>query len=174
MPKGGLVSRLINYFVDLCLLRVAPQDLPASLALFGLTLFANVLMGILLMAGAQPNPLLALGQSLLEVLLLLLVLRVALSWRGYGARFIQTATAILGSGALMSLLALALLGLGDGGGALAALGGLLLLLLVVWSAVVLGHILRHAFELPFGQAVIVAAVYTLVSYWVVATLFPIE
>jgi hypothetical protein len=113
-----------------------------------------------------------LGESLFEVALLLLVLRTALLWPARLERYPQTATAILGSGALISLVAMPLFSLSDGEGDLAELGGLLLLALVVWNAVVLGHILRHTFDLPFGQAVTVGVLYTLASYLVVGALFP--
>jgi len=168
-----LVNKLINYFVDLCLLRAAPQDLPASSVLFRLTLLTNVLVGTLVGVGSRMNPLQALGESLFEVLLLLLVLHAALRWQARLARFAQTATAILGSGTLTSLLALPLLNLGAEAGELAQLGGILLLVLVVWSAVVLGHILRHAFDLPFGQAVTLGVLYTLISYVVMGAVFPL-
>lgn len=166
------MNRLLNYFVDLCLLRAAPQDLPASSVLLRLALLANVLVGTLVVVGSRMGPLLALGESLFEVLLLLLVLHAALRWQARLARFPQTVTAILGSGALISLLVLPLLGFGAEQGELAELGGLLLLVLVVWSAVVLGHILRHAFDLPFSQAVTIGILYTLMSYILVGAVFP--
>jgi Yip1 domain len=166
----GPVNSLLNYFVDLCLLRAKPQDLPSSSVLLMLTLLANVLVGMLVVAGTQMGPALALEESLFEVMLMLLVLHAALRWYSRPGRFPQTATAILGSGALISLLAMPLLSVGRVEG---ELGGLLLLLLVVWNTVVLGHILRHAFEVPLGQAVALSVIYTLASYVVIGALFPV-
>ncbi len=169
---GTDLNALINYFVDLCLLRRAPQDLPASNALFSVLFVANVLVGALLVVGEKLGPALALAESLAEVLLMLVVLRLGLGWRAHPGRFLQSAGAVMGSSTLLGLVALPLLGLGGpGGGGLA--GGLLLLVLVFWSLVVLGHILRHAFELTLGQGVIVALFYTLLSFQLIALFFPV-
>jgi hypothetical protein len=170
---------LLNFFVDLCLLRRAPQDLPASSAVLALTFGVNLVVGVLLIVGTEMGPLLSLAESTLELLLMLAVLRGALIWRGMAARFQQTASAIMGSSALLGLVALPLLGLagansGSGGGfGLAELGGLLLLALMVWNLVVLAHILRHALNLVFSQALVIGVLYTFASYAVIDALFPL-
>lgn len=168
------MNALLNYFVDLCLLRSTPQDLPASSALFGLTALANLLVGALLVVGETFGPLMALAESLTEIALLLLALFLALRWQNRLERLAQVATAILGSGALMGLVALPLVGLGSSDSGAAALGGFLLLGLVVWSVVVLGHILRHAFDLTLSQGVIVGLFYTLISFQLIASVFPVS
>lgn len=169
------MNALLNYFVDLCLLRAAPQDLPDSTALLGLAFAANVLVGALLIVGARMGPVMSLLESVLEVGLMLLVLRIGLTLRGRQARFDQAATAVMGSSALIGLVALPLLNLGTGGseGEGSALGAMLLLGLIVWSMVVLGHIIRHAFDLLLGQGIIIGVLYTLGAYMIIASLFPI-
>lgn len=170
--QGNVLKALLNYFVDLCLLRAAPQALPVSDALFALTFTANVLAGALLAVGVASGFGLSLIESLVEVVLALAVLRMALSLRGLSARFNQTASAMLGSSALLSLLALLLLTLGAGsGGESVSPADLALVILVVWSIVVLGHILRHAFELTLGQGVVVAFLYTFASYLLISPFF---
>ena len=170
-PAAIELNLLLNYFVDLCLLRARPQDLPASSVVFALTAALNVVVGALLVVGAQLGPLLALSESLFEVGLMLAVLRLALIWQGKSARFPQTASAIMGSSALLGLVALPLLSIGSGEDA--SLGGLLLLMVVVWSIVVMGHIVRHAFELTLGQGSIVALLYTIVSFQIIVSIFPV-
>ena len=54
------------------------------------------------------------------------------------------------------------------------MGGILLLVLVVWSIVVLGHILRHAFELTLAQGSVVALLYTVLSFQLIASVFPVS
>lgn len=170
-----VLNALLNYFVDLCLLRAAPQDAPGSSALLGVALVVNVLVGLLLIVTARPAPLPALVESLLEVLLMLAVLRAALSLTGRLGRFLQSATAILGSSALLGLASLPLVGWTSGADSgVAELSGLLLLLLVVWSLVVLGHILRHTFNLSLGRGVLLGVLYTFVSYGLIITLFPLD
>jgi hypothetical protein len=169
------LNALLNYFVDLCLLRAAPQDLPAAPVLVRLAFLANVLVGAMLVAGSDIGVGLALAESLVEVGLMLVVLRVALGWRGREARFVQTATAVMGSSTFLGILALPLLGMTRGAsGDAAALAGLILLVLVVWSVVVLGHIVRHAFDLALGQGVAVGVLYTLATYLLLSALFPFD
>ena len=168
------MNALFNYFVNLCLLRAAPQDLPSSSALLGVVFVINALIGTLLMATTELGPGLALVESVFELGLMLGVLRIALFLRGHPARFNQSATAVMGSSILMSLLALPLLagGVASGGGTDA--GGVMLLLgMVVWSVVILGHILRYTFDLTPGQGVAVAALYSFASYQLTTSLFSI-
>lgn len=165
---------LLNFFVDLCLLRVPPQTVPASEVLLRLTFVTNVLVGFLLMVGNPLSPGLALLESLLEVGLSLLALRVGLTLMRHPARFIQTATGLMGSSTLLGLAALPALQLGRGDGEVAALGALLVLLLAAWSLVVLGHILRHAFQIQLSQGIAIGAIYTVLSYLLVTSLFPLD
>jgi hypothetical protein len=167
------LNALFNYFVNLCLLRAAPQDLPSSSPLLGVVFVINALIGTLLMATTELGPGLALVESLFELALMLGVLRTALFLRGHPARFNQGATAVMGSSILMSLLALPLLAGGVASGGENGGGVMLLLGLVVWSVVILGHILRHTFDLTPGQGVAVAALYSFASYQLTTSLFSI-
>jgi hypothetical protein len=168
------VNALFDYFVDLCLLRRGPQDLPASGTVLALCFGANILVGTLLIVGADMGLALSLLESLAEAALVLGVLWLILAGRGLRARFLQTASATLGAAALLGMVALPLLGLaGSGRTTLAEFGGLLLLFLVIWNVVVLGHILRHALDLTLGQGVGLAILYTLGSYAVLNGLFPL-
>jgi hypothetical protein len=171
------VNALINYFVDLCLLRATPQKLPASSALLKMSFAANLLVGALLVVGEQMGPFLAVAESLFELLLMLLVLQGGLRLSGHPERFVQTATAIMGSGALLGLIVLPLLGAGgaaqeDGSGG--GLIGLLVLLLVIWSMLVLGHILRHAFDLKLAQGTVLGLLYTVLSYSLISSIFSLS
>ena len=50
---------------------------------------------------------------------------------------------------------------------------LLLLLLIFWSILVLGHILRHAFSVPLNVGIAIGVAYTLFSWNLLALLFPV-
>jgi hypothetical protein len=166
---------LIQFFVELCLLRRAPQDLPASSALLGLTLAADLVAGALLGSLAGLTPAAAMAEGLLDVLFTLALLYFALQALGRSARFVQTATALLGAGAVIGTVAIVPLSLaplgGAGNGDLAALVGLLFLVLIAWSILVTGHILRHCFDLRLGQGVVIAVAYNLLSYSLIGGLF---
>jgi hypothetical protein len=92
---------LFQFFVDLCLLRRNPQDLPASTALFGVILVVALFAGLLLALTAGAGFGQAFAQSVLDLLLLLGVLHVALKATDKQARYVQTATALLGADALI-------------------------------------------------------------------------
>jgi hypothetical protein len=170
---GAPVQAILLYFVDLCLLRRGPQDLPASQVLLALTLVADLLVGVIL---AQVGGL-SLGEGLLhgllDVALVLLLLRVALGLTGRVARFTQSATALLGSAALIgvaALLPMALLPAAEGADP-PALAVLLMLALIVWNILVAGHILRHTFGLTLGLGAAIALFYDLTVYSLMGALF---
>jgi hypothetical protein len=170
------LNRLLRFFLDLCLLKAAPQDAPASQGLLGLTLVAYVLVGLAagvrVLGGAGS----ALSASLLDALVLLATIWVALQLRGRSARFAQTATALLGSGALLTALALPLQPLAgadtDGGSGLVQLAGILGIGLMIWIQIVIGHILRHALEVPLIMGVLLAIAYMFLANELLAALFP--
>jgi hypothetical protein len=169
--SGGALKALLNYFVDLCLLRSSPQDLSASSFLLGVTLGLNLLIGVVLTVDVRIGLITAFMESLFEVALLLGVLYVGLKLHGSPARFTQAATALMGSGFLISLLALPLVSWSQHSESGEA--GLLLLVLIVWSMVVMGHILRHTFDTRFGLGLGMAVLYTLISWNLTLMLFPV-
>lgn len=158
------MSALLRLLLDLCRLRIGPQDLPHSLsiarALVVLSLAIDLLYAALLEVGQ-----LALPRLLLTLALLLGVPWLLLRWRGLGARYLQTLTALAGSGVLFKLallplaMAIADLPLPQTPEQLApaqVLVGWLTLALLSWKLVVNAHIFRHALDLRFGFGLLVA------------------
>ncbi|NCA70311.1 MAG: hypothetical protein EOM91_09425 [Sphingobacteriia bacterium] len=168
------MKALILFFIELCAMRRGPQDLPAAPLLLALMAIASLLTGLLigLVAGLPLGS--GLTQSLAELALTLGALYAALRLLGRDARFLQAATALLGAGVLIGLLAVVPLSLNPTGSQetdLAALGALMLLALVVWSLVVTGHILRHTFEITLGQGVAVAVAFKISTLILIGSLF---
>ncbi len=170
------MKKLLAYFLDLCLLRSAPQDLPASRILFGLTLLANLGVTLLLVGGAEVDRAAALWQSLLDTALMLAILYLVLRLRNWTGRFLQTATALLGSSALLGILTIPAVYLSSvaAEGITTAVAAWLLLLLIGWSMLVGGHILRHALEVRLGQGVLIAVLFQLAAYALVNLLIPVR
>lgn len=164
--------KLLNFFVDLCMLRRAPQDLPASQALLRLVLAINALAGFVLGIQAWSGAGVALGATLLDIALLLGLLWVVLQVRGLAARFTQSATALLGAGTLFTLLAMPLQPL-LGTPAGMEVGALLYLLLLAWVQLVYGHVLRHALNLNLVSGIGLALIYTFTSAVLVELFFPL-
>ncbi len=158
---------IVYFFIDLCALRRAPQDLPTSSALLGLVLVAGLISSWLLALASQAPPWLGLVQGGLDFALMLGVLLLALKAVGTPMRFTQTATALVGAKTWIGLIALLPLRLAvsaDETSTQLLIAGILFLALVVWSVVVTAHILRHAFEIPFIQCVFIAITYDILSF----------
>ncbi|MCB1803027.1 MAG: hypothetical protein KDI82_15155 [Gammaproteobacteria bacterium] len=162
---------LLRYFLGLALLRRGPQDLPSSSFLLLLAAALGVLVGgangVALFGGVAA----ALAANLLDLVLSLTMLLVVLQLRGHPARWLQTATAFQGLGALAGLSMLLLrpplaaLGLVD-------VAVLIDLLLMVWLQVALGGVIRHALDLPLAAGVMIVLVYTVVAFSLVTRVFP--
>jgi len=165
--------RLLRVFLDICLLRVGPQDLPYSWSLFGLALTGYAAIGVALVL-SQAGAVVALIETVLDCMILVGLAWTALSLTGKSGRFLKTATALLGTGALLGLLAAPLVWQGSPDEPAQSLGwaGPLFLVLLVWSLLILGHILRHALEVTLGAGVGLGLAYTLLSAVVMDILFP--
>ncbi len=170
------MMQLVRLFAAICLLRAAPQDLPASRALLGFTLGLYLLFAWLLAIPAYGEAR-ALQVALLDTALLVVFIQSLLFLLSRSARILQTLTAMAGSGCLLGLLALPLVVWGQPSQAEEQVSGLLLyawLLLLVWNLLVAGHILRHALSTSLGIGTGVSLLYALFSMQLVAALFPYQ
>ena len=167
--------KLVNFFLDIALLRKAPQDLPASSAIFVVVVLLNVIVATIGIAGLIPGAS-AMAAAMTDAVIILLLLRLVLMIQNRSARFLQTATAIFGSGIILGLIALPLqLGINGNadGGEVSAVISFAYLLLLVWSQLVLAHVLRHALSISFALGVGLALVYSLLSGVIIQSLFVI-
>ena len=162
---------LLRLFIDICLLRATPQQLPAAPLLRGMALLAYLVSGLLVLTPGE-GVVRAAGMVTVDTVVMLVLLGAALYWRGHRARFDQAATALLGTGALLGLLLLPVLVLGRAGEVVAGAAFPLWLALFLWGLVVSAHILRHALELPMTGGMLAAVVYFTVSLMLIETLFP--
>jgi hypothetical protein len=156
------VQQFLRIFLDIVLWRRGPQDLPASRVLVGLTLAAYVLVGVVQLA--------LLDEPAVEWLMFLVVdpaMLTATVWlllRLYGRteRFQQTASAVLGTGALLGVvlylpLQILVTGLGfEPASPVAQVSGLLL---VVVFVLVTGRILKLATDASLFTGMAAALTY---------------
>ena len=145
--------------------------MPASPALFGLLLLLNLMLGILMMAMVDIGFTMAALQTLFELGFMLGLLYLALRLRRRLRRFSQTGTALLLSGLLINILALPLVSWNHRTASTES--GLLLLILIFWSIVVLGHVIRHAFEVDLNLGIAAGVLYTLTTWSLSSMLFPV-
>jgi hypothetical protein len=167
------LQALIHFFLELCLLRKGPQDLPGSTALVQALALVYLAVGAIVGVASGQGLWAALAQTLVDLGLLLGLLFLGLQWAGRSARFLQAGAALLGSGALLSLLVLVPLGMAPSGEdtELRGLGALLFMALLAWSILVTGHILRHTLEVTLVQGALIAVAYNLLAYTLLGALF---
>ena len=162
-----MLAKFLKVFVDIVLWRRGPQDLPASRLLFAIvaTVYVAVsLLQMVLFAPATPSGAWFMIVALDPALLVggtYLLLRLF----GHPERFLQTATAILGTGALLSVVVSlpvdAWLSRGDVA-ANSVVAGMSQLALVVIGALVMGRILQQATDSNLFTGVAVSLTYFLV------------
>ena len=168
------MSYLIQSFWEICLLQKAPQDIPYSRGLFLLLLPVNFLVDILYSGLAYPK--VELGSIILVVSVHAVFFLGSISFlmavMGYAARSFQTLTALLGTGVIISLLAMPVLLAISYVPQLAGYFGLIMLLLIIWSLVIMAHVLRHALSVGFLLAGLFVFGYFMLSIKLVNFLLP--
>jgi hypothetical protein len=168
------MPRLITIWLDICLLRAGPQDLPASRTLLGLTVGSYLLVSLLLSLPGFPGET-AILVAVLDLALLVAFTAALLYFFGKWVRLRQTLTALTGTGTLLGMLALPvvyLLSRGAEENPVAGIAALWWLFLFGWSLLVIAHIMRHALSISFPYAIAIAVLYTLVALQLMAVLFP--
>jgi hypothetical protein len=159
------MNQLLKTFMDICLLRAGPQDLPASRFLLALTLVMHAALGVVFALFTLPLPQ-GFVAAAIGTALLVGVVQALLLVHGKAERVQQTATALAGSEILLGLLALlptAWFYAVESNDA-RVLPSLLSLLAIVWSVVVTVHIFRAALQVSQGMALLFALGYTIMAY----------
>jgi hypothetical protein len=145
--------------------------MPASSALFALLMLLNLLLGTLMAMLADSGLIMGFLQGLFQLAMMLLSLYLVLKWLHKLKRFNQTGSALLLIELLFTLLALPLVSWYQRTASTES--GLLMLILIFWNIVVIGHILRHSFEVDLNIGIAAAVVYTLVTWNITHLLFSV-
>jgi len=164
------VQPLLKIFVDICLFRAKPEQLPYSFFLMMLCIITYVATG---MAVSLINQ--SLGKAILIVVvdtaMMLSFIFVGLWIRNFLNRAIKTITAIAGTGTLFTIVGLPLMmALNNQPKDQTSIASLLVLIVVIWNVGVLGHILRNALSMPSWVGVTIALMYFYVSINVLSVL----
>ena len=170
-----LIKRWLVSWLQQCLLRRAPQDDPLSYTALQWSIAAYVLMD-LLQAGTSSDWPVSLGMTLLDTLVMILFVWALLRLMKKSARFVQTLTALAGTGTLLGIVGLPLmLQAARTTQAEDAAAGILVLswlLMLVWSIAVQAHIFRHALSAGYATGLLVAGLHMVLIITLVETLFP--
>jgi hypothetical protein len=158
------VLQFLKVFVDIVLWRRGPQDLPASTLLFALVTAAYVAVSVVQLAMLHEAGNVWFVFVVLDPVLLVTGTWLLLRLYRHPERFVQTATAVLGTGALLGFvvyLPLQWLLSAVGAGPESTLAGTAALALVVVFALVTGRILQQAMESNLLTGVALALTYFL-------------
>lgn len=149
----------IKTFLNLCLLRASPQDLPSSNRLLSIALIAHLSANVLTGLGETgiENAFLA---GAMDTLLLVALTHTGLMVRNLRERTRQTLTALAGSGAVLAVLAWIVVTLAE---TVTTEAWIVWLPFLFWFLAVYGHILRHAFNTRVGVGLLLATGYVLLS-----------
>ena len=164
------MNALLTLLIDIMRLRAAPQDIPFSRFLMLLSIGSYLLMGLVISLLDQDAGL-ALLSAGIDTVMLIGLAYLALWIRNYQARAVQTITAFAATGTLFEIMGLPLVAYlqttsADDPSSLS----FLLLALIIWNITVIGHILRHAVEVPMWIGTSIALLYIYTSIRVMVAL----
>jgi hypothetical protein len=153
---------LLRAFWLVAILRMPPQQIPASQPLLLLVVAVHFVIGVLLAMsslpfdGAAVSAFLGTGVMLAFVYLILMM-------KGEQQRFAQTITALAGCESLIGLTALPMSYLFHAEGGESGLIALFSLIVFAWNIMIAAHIFQHAFDLKSQQGVFYAVLYIFTS-----------
>lgn len=162
------MNQLLQRFIEICFFKAGPQDIPSSNLLLMMALLSYGLIGLGLSLN-QATFETAIMMVLVDILLLALMSYLLLWMRLLANRYIQTLTALAGTGALLALTAWPLLVWQQQ--ASPSVASLLLWLWFFWNLMVFGHIIRHALATRLAMGMVMALLYMYLSFNISQALF---
>lgn len=157
--------KLILRFIDICLFKSGPADIPASHWLFKLSLIIYFIIGVIV-SRVDSNWEISLFTSLIDLVVMIAFTAILLKSRGMLNRYQQTVTAMAGAGSCLGIVAIPVLVLFNSVSEQVQTSSLVMLLviaLMLWSLMITAHIFRQALEIKAGTAVMITIIYTILS-----------
>ncbi|MDP6436316.1 MAG: hypothetical protein QF790_00685 [Gammaproteobacteria bacterium] len=161
------MQAILGAFWQIALLRQGPENLPDSRFLLALAALAYVAANMIVIVTLYP-PQLYLPLLLVDLLLLGVWTTGVLFLFSLLARARRTLTALLGAGALIQLLSFPFSLLPQ------TVSTLPLILMLLWSVAVNGHIIARALSKSFGVGVAFAVVYFILVFELVGRMIPAD
>lgn len=158
-------------FINICLFKAGPADVPSSHWLLKLTLLVYFILGVIVsrLDSAWDVSLFA---SLADVLVMMVFVWLILSFRDLQKRYKQTLTAMAGAGSCIGIVGIPIVMLFNQVSEQERLSNYTMLLMIAvmfWSLMVTAHIFRFALEIKPGiAAMLLTLAYTILSLIVVA------
>ena len=167
---------LLRPFVAILAHREGPESLPASRFLLGLVIACHLAVYAVGMSVSNASNARLLGMPLIDTVAQFAFFAVLLSAMGFRARILQTLTAVFGTDVLLNgiIVPMALAhGTPDAPTPLAPLISLAIIVVMLWSLAVKGHILQRAVGFPYFVGVIIALAFAIALLTVDQVLFPV-
>jgi hypothetical protein len=169
-----MLVTLWNSFFSICCFKKAPEDLPASRELLVLSLAGYSIGSFLLAISSQSADVAALS-GIIDAGLLATITYLLLTLFRLPERWLQTTSALFGTGIIFSLFALPfshmLASTADTDPFFLVLL-LVIISLLLWNISVMAHIMRHALSSSFALGVFMALIYVWVITAAITTMFP--
>lgn len=161
---------MLNLFLRMWVLRANPQDLPASRALtYGLAVI--YMLSSLFSVLAEASLARAFAASAVDLALLVAVVHTLLLMAKVPERGYQTFSAVFGTSIILVIVSTVFMyALGS-----TEIRATMLLLLLAWYLLIVGHILRQAISVPVLLGALITLMYLMVSAGVTSfLLFPTQ
>jgi len=160
--------RWIKFYIELCFLKVAPQDAPGSKNAFYISVFCYFLVGALII-GINQDMIKGVFLSGVQTALLMFLANLVLWIKKTPERYEQTMSALCASGAIIGLIALPIMSVLNSGNELGvdtdavSFGLIIWLSLIVWESIVIAHILKHSMDIPIMAGLAGSFIYMYLS-----------
>ena len=170
------VLKLFKPFWDICKLKLGPQALPAYVSLFFVALVIATIIDSISTSLLMPEltGLHALVIVAIYNVVLLVTIYGLMTLLGYRTRIMQTLTALVGCGLIISLVLLPGIVISTIGSGQEKLFGLILLVDNVWRIAVNAHIFRHAFSVGMLMSMILSVSYLLFGILLADFILPVD
>ncbi len=168
------IKTLFTSFIEICLFRLGPQDLPSSTFFLGIIFVISTLLALLLnlINLSFQHAILAV---IINLAIVIIITQLILRLYNKPMRFVQTLTAQLGAGIVISIVAapvIVMLVYAEKNDVDMTAGVILWLILFLWEMAVTAHILRHALSTSFLQGFLMAILYPLIYFQLIDFLIP--
>ncbi len=152
-------------FVEICLFKAGPEDVPSSHWLLKITLLIYFMVGVVISRIDSAWDA-SLFTSLTDMLVMIVVIGLLLQFRGFKSRFQQTLTAMAGTGSCLGIVGIPVVLLFhqvNEQERLSSYAMLLMIAVMFWSLMVTAHIFRRSLDIKPGVAAMLTIAYTIVS-----------
>lgn len=161
----------MRQYFNIAFLMGKPQDLPSGAEQMKVGI-AFALITYVLALAVPYGVFRAVVQALLDLACTAIVLHIALTALGKGARFQQAFGGLCGASAFINMAALPLYASRPEPGSVSAMGAFADFVLLVWGLSLFGHVIRHTFEVSLVVSIVISFSYFIVLSSIISAVLP--